>query len=84
MATESAAAASSDVTAFMDSRLEKVRSNSSRFPLTVAISRTPTTVMPNIENMMQKSTTVSTKLQMPMFDTPSTLDTYGYVIRGKM
>ena len=83
MATASTAAAAKVVNPFRASRLEKTRLRSFSPLRTAAISRTPITEMPIVEKTMNQLTMLSTKLQMPIFDTPSTLDTYGYVIRGK-
>ena len=43
----------------------------------------PTVAIPNIEINTKHWIILSMKLHFPIFVTPKTLDTYGYVIKGK-
>ena len=75
MATRRPTAASTVVARLSSISSEKERSRRCRSAPIAAISRFPRMVIPIIETRMNQWTMLSTKLQMPMLDTPSTLDT---------
>ena len=77
MAASKPTAARNVVTRLRTISSEKALLRRARSLPMAAISRFPRMVMPIIENRMNQWTTLSTKLQMPILDTPSTLDTYG-------